>query len=153
MSFEQIVTYIITPLIAALVGLIGVFKWVLPKFVDARLTEQKEVREHRQKLEALQTEYHKAEAETTYQMMGSLLEKSQEKEDKANEFIRATVFNGIQDIAKRLARVETRQRLLSNLITGGQLTEDDEPTGDYDTWKSKLNEPPTKPSEEGGADE
>lgn len=146
MSFEQIVTYIVAPLAAAGAAIWGLVKWVIPKFVDAKLTEQKDVREHRQKMDALQTEYLKAEAETTYQMMGSLLEKSQEKEDKANEFIRETVFNEIRDLSRRFANLENRQQLLSNLITGGKVVEAEEPIGDYEAWKkSKLddsNQPP-----------
>lgn len=154
MSFEQIVTYIVAPLAAAGAAIWGLVKWVIPKFVDAKLTEQKDVREHRQRMDALQTEYLKAEAETTYQMMGSLLEKSQEKEDKANQFIRETVFKEIRELSRRFANLENRQRLLSNLITGGKLAEDEEPTGDYDAWiRNKPSEKPTRPAETGGDNE
>jgi hypothetical protein len=115
MTFEQIVTYIIAPLIAGGAAVWGLVRWVIPKLVDAKITEQKDVREHRQKMDALQTEYLKAEAETTYQMMGSLLENSQAKEDKANDFFRTLFFNAVDQIKTNAAQVPEIKRDIGEL--------------------------------------
>lgn len=153
MSFEQIVTYIIAPLATAAAAIWGLVKWVIPKFVDAKLTEQKDVREHRQRMDALQTEYLKAEAETTYQMMGSLLENSQAKEDKANEFFRTLYFNAVDQIKTNVAHIPdlkkdvgTVKHQIANLET--KLSIIIELFQDEDHHK-----PPTKPAETGRDDE
>lgn len=152
MSFEQIVTYIIAPIIAAIVAGLGVIKWVIPRIVDAKLEGEKDTRGYSQKKETLEQLSRLSNSAASHQVVAELLANSQDKEEKANEFIRTIVHNGIQDIAKRLAQLENRQSLLTNLITGGKL--DDEPIGDYDDWvKSKSSsenpKPPTKPDETG----
>lgn len=93
-------------------------------------------------MDELQTQYLKAEAEGTHQMMGSLLEKSQEKEERAYEFITQTVFNTL-DAIKTTTRLlpeilqeiralkyevrdlATHQRLLRSIITQGLEEEED----------------------------
>jgi hypothetical protein len=150
MTFEQIVTYIIAPVIAAIAAGWGVVKWVIPRIVDAKLEGEKDTRGYSQKKETLEQLSRLSNSAASHQVVAELLANSQDKEEKANEFIRTIVHNGIQDIAKRLAQLENRQSLLTNLITGGKL--DEEPIGDYETWKKyKLNnESPTKPAETGG---
>jgi hypothetical protein len=110
--------------------------------VEAKIEGEKDDREHRQKMDELQTQYLKAEGEATHQMMGSLLERSQEKEARAYEFITNTVFNTL-DIVKTNVRLlpeilqevralkyevrnlATHQRLLRSIITQG-LEEDED---------------------------
>lgn len=107
-SVGQVVTFVLLAIFGtggAIASIWGLIKWVIPKFVDARLTEQKDAREHRQKMDELQTQYHKAEAETTYQMMGSLLENSQAKEDKANDFFRTLYFNAVDQTKTNAAYI------------------------------------------------
>lgn len=133
MTLPEIVTYIIAPVLAGLGVIGGIIKYVIPRIIDARLEGDKDTREHRQKMDELQTQYLKAESESTHQMMGSLLEKSQDKEAKAYEFITSTVFNAL-DIIKTNARMipemlteikalkyeirnlATHQRLLRNIV-------------------------------------
>lgn len=117
-SAGQVVTFILLAIFGtggAIASIWGLVKWVVPRVVEARLTEQKDAREHRHKLEALQTEYHKAEAETTYQMMGSLLENSQAKEDKANEFFRTLYFNAVDQIKTNTAQIPEVKRDIGEL--------------------------------------
>jgi hypothetical protein len=169
MTGPEIVTYIIAPVLAALGVIGGIIKYVIPRIIDARLEGDKDTREHRQKMDALQTEYLKAESESTHQMMGSLLEKSQDKEARAYEFVTNTVFNTldkiktdtnhipvlvneIKELSKRVHNLEISQRVFLNWLTGGNPI--DQPADDYETWKkSKLDEntqPPIKPNETGG---
>ena len=153
MTLPEIVTYIIAPTLAGLAAVWGLVKWVIPKIIEARLEGDKDTREHRQKMDALQTEYLKAESTSTHQMMGSLLEKSQDKEAKAYEFITNTVFNSLDKIKTdtnhipvlitenkalqvQVNGLETRQRLLIDLITGGLITvKEDQGADEYETWK------------------
>lgn len=60
-------------------------------------------------MDELQTQYLKAESDSTNQMMGSLLEKSQDKEARAYEFITDTVFNALDAI-------KTNVRLIPELV-------------------------------------
>lgn len=156
MTFEQIVTYIITPVIAAIVAGWGVVKWVIPRIVDAKLEGDKEAREHNQRSASLEQLSRLSDSAASHQVVAELLANSQDNEQRANEFIRTIVFNGIQDISRRLAQLENRQSLLTNLITGGKL-EEDEPIGDYEAWKrSKVDEPnqqSSKPSSRGGGND
>lgn len=158
MSFEQIVTYIVAPIIAAIMAGWGVVKWVIPRIVDAKLEGEKDTRGYSQKKESLEQLSRLSNSAASHQVVAELLAASQDKEEKANEFIRKIVFNEIRELSRRFANLENRQRLLSNLITGGKQAEDEESTGDYDTWvKNKPSneniQPPIKPAETGGDNE
>lgn len=115
MTLPEIVTYIIAPILAGIAAVWGLIKWVIPRLVDAKIVEQKDTREHRQKMAELQTQYLKAEAETTYQMMGSLLENSQAKEDRANEFFRTLYFNAVDQIKTNAAQIPEVKRDIGEL--------------------------------------
>lgn len=162
MTFEQAVTYVIAPLLAAAAAIWALVKVLIPRLIEARLEGEKDTREHRQKLDELQIEYHKAESESTHQMLGSLLEKSQDKEAKAYDFITSAVFNSLDKIKTdtnhiplvvseikalqtQVNGLETRQRLLIDLITNGLITVGDS-TEDYDTWQK--NHPPQSSQED-----
>lgn len=150
MTFEQIVTYIIAPLVAAIAAGWGVVKWVIPRIVDAKLEGDKEAREHNQKSASLEQLSRLSDSAASHQVVAELLANSQDKEEAANKFIRTIVYDGIQDIAKRLAQLENRQSLLTNLITGGKLDEEG-PIGDYESWKkSKIDGADTQSSKGGG---
>jgi hypothetical protein len=154
MSFEQIVTYIIAPIVAAIIGGIGLVKVVIPRIIEARLEGEKDTREYTQKKEQLEQLSRLSDNAASQQVVTELLVASQEKEEKANEFIRTTVFNGldkiktdtnhiplllgeIKEFNKRITGLETRQRLLSNLITGGGVIDADEPADDFEAWKRR----------------
>jgi hypothetical protein len=161
MTFEQIVTYVIAPLLAGAAAVWALVRVLIPRLIEARLEGEKDSREHRQKLDELQIEYHKAESESTHQMMGSLLEKSQEKEEKANEFNRTVVFNSLDKIKtdtnhipiliqeikilqSQVNGLETRERLLIDLITHGLVATEDEPKEDYDTYQRNQSSRPSQ---------
>lgn len=156
-SAGQVITYVLLAIFGtggAIASVWAVVKVIIPRLVDARLEGEKDTRQYSQKAESLEQLNRLSNSAAAHQVIAELLASSQENEQKANEFIRATVFNGIQEITKRLAQLETRQSLLSNLITGGKLAEDEEPTGDYDAWiRNKPSEKPTRPAEAGGDNE
>ena len=149
MTLPEIVTYVIAPIIAAIAAGWGVVKWVIPRIVDAKLEGEKDTRGYSQKKESLEQLSRLSNSAASHQVVAELLAASQDKEEKANEFIRKIVFNEIRELSRRFANLENRQRLLSNLITGGKLAEDEEPIGDYNAWaKNKPNNENSKPSTE-----
>lgn len=153
MTFEQIVTYIVAPLITAGAAIWALVKVVIPRIVEARLEGEKDTREYSQKSASLEQLSRLSDSAASHQVVAELLANSQDNEQRANEFIRTILLNGIQDISKRLAQLENRQSLLTNLITGGKLNEE-EPIGDYESWKkSKADRPYTQPSQAGGDNE
>lgn len=158
MTLPEIVTYVIAPILGALGIIGGIVKYVIPRIIDARLEGDKDTREHRQKMDELQTQYLKAESDSTQQMMGSLLERSQDKEAKAYEFITNTVFN-VLDIIKTNARLipeilteikalkyeirnlATHQRLLRNIVVKDPDTDDYRKSTDLpDTAKEVIGD-------------
>lgn len=158
MTFSEWVTYVILP---ALIGLGGLIKSGFPKYLAARLRGDEETRKHQQKIDELSHAYYHSEREVTNQALASVVATSQDKEEKANEFIRTVVFNSLDKIKtdtnhipilvgeikalqSQVNGLETRQRLLIDLITGGLITVgDDQRTGDYDTWKKQQPQTPT----------
>jgi hypothetical protein len=134
LTFSEVVTYILVPLAGAAGAIWTLVKVIIPRIVEARIEGDKDAREHQQRMDELQVEYLKAEGASTHQMMGSLLEKSQDKEARAYEFITQTVFNAL-DIIKTNVRLlpeihtelkalkyeirnlATHQRLLRTIVT------------------------------------
>lgn len=174
MTFEQIVTYIIAPLIGGGAAVWALVKVVIPRLIEARLEGEKDTREHSQKKEQLEQLSRLSDTAASHQVVAELLANSQDKEEKANEFIRTVVFNTldkiktdsahipvligeIKELSKRVTGLETRQRLLRNLIMGGLPADEEEPTDDYDAWrKRKLDESnqlPNPAGSSGGANE
>jgi hypothetical protein len=158
MTFEQIVTYVIAPLLAAGAAIWALVKVVIPRIIEARLEGEKDTREYSQKKEQLEQLSRLSDTAASQQVVAELLANSQDKEEKANEFIRTIVFNTLDKIktdsahipgliaeikehSKRITDLETSQRLLRNLITGGLPADEEEPKDDYEAWrKRKLDE-------------
>lgn len=160
-TFPEFVTYVILP---ALLGLGGLIKSGFPRWLAAKLRGDESTRKHQQKIDELSQAFYHSEREVTNQAMASVVAAAQEEERKANDFVRTTVFNTLDKIKtdtvhvpglitevresgketnKRITGLETRQRMLINLITGGKLADEDEPTDDYEAWrKRKLDENP-----------
>jgi hypothetical protein len=175
MTFEQIVTYIIAPLIAAGAAFWALVKIVIPRIIEARLEGEKDTREYSQKKDQLEQLSRLSDAAATHQVVAELLANSQDKEEKANEFVRTVVFNTldkiktdsahipgligeIKELSKRVTGLETRQRLLRNLIIGGIPEDEEEPADDYEAWrKRKLGNEDYRKSvaapDSGGSDE
>lgn len=159
MSFEQIVTYIITPLIAGLVAILGVIKWVIPRIVDSYLKRQEklseaeiEAKKSTQEEKRLALEYSRTEATESNRMLGEIISDLQKAKEKDDDFLRSTVFN----FERRLTAVETKNRLLIDLLTKGLLTVEESPEDDFESWKkNKVDE--TRQSfnslDRGGSDE
>lgn len=144
MTFEQIVTYIITPLIAGLVAILGVIKWVIPRIVDSYLKRQEklseveiEVKKSTQEDKRLALEYSRTEATEAQRMLGEIISDLQKAKEKDDDFLRTTVFS----FERRLTAVETKTRLLIDLLTKGLLTVEEAPADDFEAWKkSKVDE-------------
>lgn len=160
-TIGQVITYVLLAVFGtggAIGGVWALVKVVVPRLVEARLEGEKDTREYSQKKEQLEQLSRLSDTAASQQVITELLVTSQEKEEKANEFVRTTVFNGldkiktetnhiplllneIKEFSKRVTSLETRQRLLSNLITGGKVIEDDEEKDDFEAWKKrKLND-------------
>lgn len=176
MTFEQIVTYIIAPLIATGTAIWALIKVVIPRIIEARLEGEKDTREHSQKKEQLEQLSRLSDTAASHQVVAELLANSQDKEEKANEFIRTMFFNAVDQIktnsahipgligeikehSKRITGLETRQRMLINLITGGKAADDETPVGDYEAWRRRkvesenLGNPANPQSTAGGDDD
>src|SRR5688572_954295 len=82
MTFEQIVTYIIAPVIAAIAAGWGVVKWVIPRIVDAKLEGEKDTRGYSQKKETLEQLSRLSNSAASHQVVAELLANSQDKEEK-----------------------------------------------------------------------
>lgn len=166
MSFEQIVTYIILPIIAGITAIWGTVKFIIPKVADrilkiiesranAEIEGEKTTREYQQKMEQLEQSYLLSEASVAQQRMADLLEDSQGT-------LKTIYFDGIDKIKTdtsqiplviieikalqiRVDGLETRQRLLIGIITRDLAVGDDQSAEDYDTWKK--NQPPRQTQE------
>ncbi len=176
MTLPEIVTYIVAPLLAAGTAIWALVKVVIPRIIEAKLEGEKDTREYSQKKEQLEQLSRLSDTAASQQVVAELLANSQDKEEAANEFIRTIVFNTldkiktdsahipgligeIKELSKRITGLETRQRMIRNLITGGLgdaygpsasvPADEEEPIDDYEAWrKRKLDEinPPSNPA-------
>ena len=168
MTFEQVVTYVIAPLLAAGAAIWALVKVVIPKIIEARLEGERDTREYSQKKEQLEQLSRLSDTAASQQVVAELLANSQDKEEAANEFIRTIVFNTldkiktdsahipglmgeIKELSKRITGLETRQRLLRNLITG--TIDEEEPRDDYEAWRKRKLDEFQSPTQEGGYDD
>lgn len=166
MTWPEIVTYIIAPTLTGLAAIWTVVKVIIPRMVEARLEDQrkrtdaeieekKDTREFTQAEKRLVLDYAKTEATEAQRMFGEIISDLQQAKERGDNFVRTTVFDGldkiktnadyipvlrqeVKDFERRLTELETKHRLLIDLLTAGLVTLD-QPLGNYDSWKkSKL---------------